>query len=75
VSTTAGCPIGLSGGVPKAFVVTQGDVTAEGLTAFVAAEVAPFKKVRQVEPVAEKPRPVSGKILRRLLKAADTCES
>lgn len=55
--------------------MTQGDVTAEELTAFVAAEVAPFKKVRQVECVAEIPRPVVGKILRRLLKAADTCES
>lgn len=36
--------------------------------AFVAAEVAPFQKVRQVEFVAEIPRSVSGKILRCLLK-------
>ena len=46
-------------------MVTQGDVTAEEVA---AAEVAPFKKVRQVEFVAEIPRSNSGKILRRLLK-------
>ncbi|MEV6240762.1 AMP-binding protein [Lentzea sp. NPDC051838] len=63
-----GAPDRVNGEVPKAFVVTQGDVTAEELMAFVAAEVAPFKKVRQVEFVEEIPRSVSGKILRRLLK-------
>nr|WP_198681024.1 hypothetical protein [Lentzea terrae] len=44
-------------------MVTQGDVTADEL---VAAKVAPIKKVRQVEFVAEIPRSVSGKVLRRL---------
>ncbi|WP_157985025.1 AMP-binding enzyme [Lentzea terrae] len=56
-------PIGLTARCPKAFVVTQGDVTADEL---VAAKVAPIKKVRQVEFVAEIPRSVSGKVLRRL---------
>jgi acyl-CoA synthetase (AMP-forming)/AMP-acid ligase II len=70
-----GAPDRVNGEVPKAFVVTQGDVTAEELMAFVAAEVASFKKVRQVEFVEEIPRSVSGKILRRLLKEADACES
>lgn len=63
-----GAPDRVNGEIPKAFVVTQGDVTAEELMAFVAAEVAPFKKVRQVEFVQEIPKSISGKILRRLLK-------
>ncbi|KJK43119.1 hypothetical protein UK23_34420 [Lentzea aerocolonigenes] len=67
-AAVVGAPDRANGEVPKAFVVTQGDVTAEELIAFVAAEVAPFKKVRQVEFVEEIPRSVSGKILRRLLK-------
>ncbi|USX52552.1 AMP-binding protein [Lentzea sp. HUAS12] len=58
----------VNGEIPKAFVVTQGDVTAEELMAFVAAEVAPYKKVRQVVFVHEIPKSVSGKVLRRLLK-------
>ncbi|MET9633723.1 AMP-binding protein [Lentzea sp. NPDC006480] len=67
-AAVVGAPDRANGEVPKAFVVTQGDVTAEQLIAFVAAEVAPFKKVRQVEFVEEIPRSVSGKVLRRLLK-------
>ncbi|MGW6936536.1 AMP-binding protein [Lentzea sp. NPDC054927] len=66
-----GAPDRVNGEVPKAFVVTQGDVTAEELMAFVAGEVAPFKKVRQVEFVEEIPKSVSGKILRRLLKETE----
>jgi acyl-CoA synthetase (AMP-forming)/AMP-acid ligase II len=68
-AAVVGVPDRANGEVPKAFVVTQGDVTAEELMAFVAAEVAPFKKVRQVEFVEEIPKSVSGKILRRLLRA------
>ena len=63
-----GTPDRTNGEVPKAFVVTQGDVTAEELMAFVAAEVAPYKKVREVVFVNEIPRSVSGKVLRRLLR-------
>ncbi|WP_053736491.1 AMP-binding protein [Nocardia sp. NRRL S-836] len=66
-AAVVGTPDRINGEVPKAFVVTQGDVTAEELLAFVAAEVAPYKKVRQVVFVNEIPRSVSGKILRRLL--------
>ncbi len=67
-AAVVGTPDRTSGEVPKAFVVTQGDVSSEELMAFVAAEVASFKKVRQVEFVNEIPRSVSGKILRRLLR-------
>ncbi|WP_329790347.1 AMP-binding protein [Lentzea sp. DG1S-22] len=70
-AAVVGAPDRVNGEVPKAFVVTQGDVTAEELMAFVAAEVAPYKKVRQVVFVREIPRSVSGKILRRPLKEAD----
>ena len=56
-----------TGEVPKAFVVAKGAVTAEDVMAFVAARVAPFKKVRRVEFVEQIPRSASGKILRRVL--------
>jgi acyl-CoA synthetase (AMP-forming)/AMP-acid ligase II len=56
-----------AGEVPKAFVVVKGAVTAEEVMAFVAARVAPFKKVRRVEFVEQIPRSASGKILRRVL--------
>ncbi len=56
-----------AGEVPKAFVVLQGATTATELMAFVAARVAPQKKVRRVEFIAEIPRSPSGKILRRIL--------
>ena len=62
--------------VPLAFVVRQsgpeGDALDEaGVTAFVAAKVAPFKKVRHVEFIEAVPKSSSGKILRRMLKAAE----
>ncbi|SDH08171.1 Acyl-CoA synthetase (AMP-forming)/AMP-acid ligase II [Lentzea fradiae] len=67
-AAVVGRPDRARGEVPKAFVVTRGDVTAEELIAFVAGEVAPYKKVRAVEFVAEIPKSVSGKVLRRVLK-------
>ncbi len=56
-----------AGEVPKAFVVLRGEATAEDLMAFVAERVAPYKKVRRLEFVAEIPKSPSGKILRRVL--------
>jgi len=56
-----------AGEVPKAFVVLKSQVTAEDLMAFVAARVAPYKKVRRVEFVEQVPKSPSGKILRRVL--------
>ena len=37
----------------------------EELMAFVAEKVAPYKKIREVEYLAEIPKTLSGKILRR----------
>ncbi|HEX8294145.1 MAG TPA: fatty acid--CoA ligase, partial [Pyrinomonadaceae bacterium] len=62
-----------AGEVPKAFVVAKegrGLTEAEVLD-FVAARVAPYKKVRRVEFVAQIPKSPSGKILRRLLVARE----
>ena len=57
-----------AGEVPRAFVVRKAAVSAEELTAFVAARVAPYKKLRRVEFVDAIPKSPSGKILRRLLR-------
>jgi acyl-CoA synthetase (AMP-forming)/AMP-acid ligase II len=62
-----------AGEVPKAFVVVReghGLSEAEVLS-FVAAHVAPYKKVRRVEFVSQIPKSPSGKILRRLLVARE----
>jgi acyl-coenzyme A synthetase/AMP-(fatty) acid ligase len=60
-----------AGEVPKAFVVTDAELTAQDVMDFVAARVAPYKKVRAVEFVDEIPKALSGKILRRVLSERD----
>jgi acyl-CoA synthetase (AMP-forming)/AMP-acid ligase II len=57
-----------AGEIPRAFVVRKGAATAEELMAYVAGQVAPYKKVRRLEFVDAIPKSPSGKILRRLLK-------
>jgi acyl-CoA synthetase (AMP-forming)/AMP-acid ligase II len=57
-----------AGEIPRAFVVRKGAVTAEELMAFVAEQVASYKKVRRLEFIDAIPKSASGKILRRLLK-------
>ncbi|WP_448221963.1 4-coumarate--CoA ligase family protein [Gordonia iterans] len=56
--------------VPKAFVVVQEgqELTAEQVMEFTAERVAPYKKVRQVEFIAQIPKSASGKILRKDLR-------
>jgi acyl-CoA synthetase (AMP-forming)/AMP-acid ligase II len=63
-----GAPDQEAGEVPKALVVRKGEVSADELIDFVAGKVAPHKKIRAVEFVAEIPRSASGNILRRQLK-------
>ncbi|WP_420098495.1 AMP-binding protein [Corynebacterium sp.] len=60
--------------LPRAFVVAQVrdgnpvDVDKEALMAWVAERVAPYKKIRMVEVVAEIPKSGTGKILRKDLR-------
>jgi acyl-CoA synthetase (AMP-forming)/AMP-acid ligase II len=56
-----------AGEVPKAFVVAGAELSARDVMDYVAARVAPHKKVRAVEFVDEIPRAPSGKVLRRVL--------
>ena len=65
-----GVPDDEAGEVPKAFVVLQDEqqVDASELQAHVAAKVANYKQIQQVEFVEEIPKSPSGKILRRLLR-------
>jgi acyl-CoA synthetase (AMP-forming)/AMP-acid ligase II len=62
-----GIPDAEAGEAPKAFVVRRGDVSQEELLGYVAARVAPYKKVRRVEFIEAIPKSPSGKILRRVL--------
>lgn len=61
-----------AGEVPKAIVVRDAsdaatELTADELLSWVAARVAPYKKVRRLEFADQIPKSASGKILRRLL--------
>lgn len=58
-----------AGEIPKAFVVLKPNqgIEAEELMEFIAEQVAPHKKIRQLEFVSEIPKSASGKILRRVL--------
>jgi acyl-CoA synthetase (AMP-forming)/AMP-acid ligase II len=54
--------------VPKACVVADDGLEAEELMAYVAEQVAPYKRIREVEFVDQIPKSASGKILRRVLR-------
>lgn len=60
-----------AGEVPKAFVVLRSNgeasPTTEELISYVAARVAPHKKIRRLELIDQIPKSPSGKILRRVL--------
>ena len=60
-----------AGEVPKAFVVLASEVAPEDLLAYVAARVAPYKQIRQLEVIDAIPKSASGKILRRELVARE----
>ena len=65
-----GVPDEGAGEVPKAFVVPAGgDFDAGAVLAFVAGQVAPYKRIRTIERVPEIPKSPSGKVLRRLLRS------
>jgi acyl-CoA synthetase (AMP-forming)/AMP-acid ligase II len=56
-----------AGEVPKAFVVVKTPTPADDIMAFVAARVAPHKKIRKVQFIDAIPKSAAGKILRRTL--------
>jgi acyl-coenzyme A synthetase/AMP-(fatty) acid ligase len=56
------------GEVPKAFVVLKRETSPAALLAYVAEQVAPYKKLRAIEVIDAIPKSPSGKILRRVLK-------
>lgn len=64
-----------AGEVPKAFVVKKSETSAEELMAFIAARVAPHKKIRMVEFINKIPKSASGKILRRVLVDKERAKS
>ncbi|MET7935974.1 4-coumarate--CoA ligase family protein [Streptomyces sp. NPDC005322] len=59
--------------IPKAYVVRGpgARISEEELIAYVAGQVAPYKKVRRVEFTESVPRSAAGKILRRELRARE----
>jgi len=63
-----------AGEVPKAFVVRREPLDEAEVMAWVAARVAPHKKVRIVEFIDEIPKSPSGKILRRILMERERAE-
>lgn len=69
-SGVVGAPDAAAGEIPVAFVVKNEGamLSAEELMEYIAARVAPYKKIRAVEFVQEIPKSPSGKILRRILK-------
>jgi acyl-CoA synthetase (AMP-forming)/AMP-acid ligase II len=56
-----------AGEIPKAFVVLKNEATEKEIMDFVAARVAPHKRIRKIEFAAEIPKTPAGKILRRVL--------
>jgi acyl-CoA synthetase (AMP-forming)/AMP-acid ligase II len=59
------------GEVPKGCVVLKAEAAANEIIEFVAARVAPYKKIRKLEFVSEIPKSPAGKILRRVLIAKE----
>lgn len=72
-AAVVGLPDPEVGEIPKAFVVAQAGraIEAEALMEFVAARVAPYKRIRRLEFIDQVPKSAAGKILRRQLRAHD----
>lgn len=70
-----GVPDEEAGELPKAFVVLKGEATADEILAYVAGQVAPYKKIRFIEFIPQVPKSATGKILRRVLKEQETAKA
>lgn len=57
-----------SGEVPKVFVVLKQEISADELINWVARQVAPYKRIKEIEFIDQIPKSPSGKILRRILR-------
>ena len=68
-AAVVGRPAAETGECPIAFVVASQPIDADALMAWVAGQVAPFKRLAGVAFVERIPRLPNGKILRRLLPA------
>ncbi|ANC29721.1 AMP-binding protein [Isoptericola dokdonensis] len=71
-AAVVGVPDGTGEELPKAFVVLAegAELTADDVMAYVAAKVAPYKKIRLVQFTHAIPKSAAGKILRKDLRAA-----
>ncbi|GHG78148.1 AMP-binding protein [Streptomyces griseocarneus] len=69
-AAVVGVPDPVAGEVPKAYVVLRRPTSLEAVRQHVAEQVAPYKKIRQIESVERIPRSATGKILRHRLTAA-----
>ncbi len=71
-AAVVGVPDGAGEELPKAFVVLAdgAELSADDVMEYVAAKVAPYKKIRLVEFTHAIPKSAAGKILRKDLKAA-----
>ena len=65
-----GKPDPVAGEIPKAYVVLKegAAITKEELIEYCKERIAPYKRIREVEFVAELPKNIAGKILRRALR-------
>jgi acyl-CoA synthetase (AMP-forming)/AMP-acid ligase II len=64
-----GLPDGEAGERPVAFLVARGDLDRDALRAHVDAQVAPYKRLREIVELEALPRSPTGKLLRRMLVA------
>ena len=62
-AVVVGVPDEVAGEIPKAFVVLSTPVPLDEVSAFVAQQVAPYKKIRQIEAVERVPRTATGKVI------------
>jgi len=65
-----GKPDSVAGEIPKAYVVLKEEatITRDELIEYCRKRIAPYKRIREVEFVANLPKSIAGKILRRALR-------